>query len=86
MTMWTTDLLWSVKIKTLIIQALENKAQVILISSDKDLLDIYSKKFKNIIPIYNNPEDNYNAQRAYVDFFVEQYQNTRGYSKRWKRL
>lgn len=69
-------------LKTLIIQALENKAQVILISNDKELLDIYSKKFKNIIPIYNNPEDNYNAQRAYVDFFVEQYQNTRGYSKR----
>ena len=69
-------------LKTLIIRALENKAQVILISSDKELLDIYSKKFKNIIPIYNNPEDNYNAQRAYVDFFVEQYQNTRGYSKR----
>lgn len=70
-------------LKTMIIRALENKAQVILISDDKELLNAYSKKFKNIIPIYNDRDDSYTSQKAYVDFFVEQYQNARGgYSKK----
>lgn len=70
------------RLQTMVISALENKAQVILISDDKALLNTYSKKFKSIVPIYNDPNDNYAAQKAYVDFFVEQYQNANGYSKK----
>ena len=69
-------------LRTMAIRALENKAQVILISDDKGLLNAYSKKFKSIVTIYNDPNDNYAAQKAYVDFFVEQYQNAIGYSKK----
>ena len=39
-------------------------------------------KISVIVPIYNDPNDNYAAQKAYVDFFVEQYQNANGYSKK----
>ena len=62
-------------LKTMIIRALENKAQVVFISDDRELLNSYSKKFKNIIPIYNDRDDSYTSQKAYVDFFVEQYRN-----------
>lgn len=70
------------RLQTMVIRALENKAQVVLISDDKELLKAYSKKFKSIVPIYNAPDDNYAAQKAYVDFFIEQYQNAIGYTKK----
>lgn len=69
-------------LRTLTIRAIENQSQVVLISEDMELLNAYSKRFKSIIPIYNNPENNYEAQKTYVDFFVDQYQNARGYSKK----
>lgn len=69
-------------LRTAIVNAIQNKAEVVLISDNPSLLELYAKKFKNIVPIFDNEQDKHlSAKRQLVDFFISQYNAAKGYRK-----
>ena len=65
-------------LQTLLLNALQNKAEVIFISENPSLINQYAKKFKSIIPILDSSEDNHlSAKKQLINYFIEQYKISR---------
>jgi len=73
----------TVSLRSALIRAIENKAEVILISESSDLIDMYSREFKCIITILDGDNKNPTAaKRQLVDVFVGMYQVAKGIQKK----
>lgn len=69
-------------LRAIIITALENKSNIVFISDDAELLNNYTKKFKNIVPILDTDDDHKHMKKELVAYFISHYQEKKGYSKK----
>lgn len=71
------------RLQVILANAIQNQASVVFISDDTSLIAKYAKKFKQIIPILDQEDDKHlSSKKQLVTFFVDQYQNNKGYSKK----
>lgn len=56
-----------------------NHAKILLVTNDLELLQKYQKRYKNIIPLFDNGE--VKLEKMIADFFAEEYRQARGYHK-----